>query len=101
MLAYRRDEVRDLNAAGRALMDQAGRLGHDRLVLAGGEFAVGDECPPPPLVVFSLYWFSFRIARAHQAVVCRDILGILATNPSSARRSYANPTAADRARRRA
>ena len=43
MLAYRRDEVRDLNAAGRALMDQAGRLGPDRLVLAGGEFAVGDE----------------------------------------------------------
>ena len=43
MLAYRREEVRDLNAAGRALMDQAGRLGPQRLVLAGGEFAVGDE----------------------------------------------------------
>jgi ATP-dependent exoDNAse (exonuclease V) alpha subunit len=43
MLAYRREEVRDLNAAGRALMDQAGRLGADRLVLAGGEFAAGDE----------------------------------------------------------
>ena len=43
MLAYRREEVRDLNAAGRALMDQAGRLGPERLVLAGGEFAVGDE----------------------------------------------------------
>jgi ATP-dependent exoDNAse (exonuclease V) alpha subunit len=43
MLAYRREEVRDLNAAGRALMDQAGRLGPQRLVLAGGEFSVGDE----------------------------------------------------------
>jgi hypothetical protein len=43
MLAHRREKVRDLNVAGRALMDQAGRLGHERLVLAGGEFAVGDE----------------------------------------------------------
>jgi hypothetical protein len=43
MLAYRREEVRDLNAAGRALMDRAGRLGRERIVLAGGEFAVGDE----------------------------------------------------------
>jgi len=43
MLAYRRDEVRDLNTAGRALMEANGRLGPDRLALPGGEFAVGDE----------------------------------------------------------
>ena len=43
MIAYRRAEVRDLNAAARALMDDAGGLGRDRLELPGGEFAAGDR----------------------------------------------------------
>jgi ATP-dependent exoDNAse (exonuclease V) alpha subunit len=43
MIAYRRAEVRDLNAAARALMDDAGRLGRERLELPAGEFAAGDH----------------------------------------------------------
>ena len=43
MLAYRRQEVHDFNAAGHALMDAAGKLGAERLLLAAGEFAAGDE----------------------------------------------------------
>jgi conjugative relaxase-like TrwC/TraI family protein len=43
MVAHRRSEVRDLNTAARALMDDAGRLGPERLELPGGEFAVGDQ----------------------------------------------------------
>src|SRR4051812_38662451 len=43
MVAHRRSEARDLNAAARALMDDAGRLGPERLELPGGEFAAGDQ----------------------------------------------------------
>jgi hypothetical protein len=43
MVAHRRSEVRDLNAAARALINDAGRLGAERLELPGGEFAVGDH----------------------------------------------------------
>jgi conjugative relaxase-like TrwC/TraI family protein len=43
MVAHRRSQVRDLNAAARAMMDDAGRLGAERLELPGGEFAVGDH----------------------------------------------------------
>jgi conjugative relaxase-like TrwC/TraI family protein len=43
MVAYRRAEVRDLNTAARALMDDEGRLGGARLELLGGEFAAGDR----------------------------------------------------------
>jgi conjugative relaxase-like TrwC/TraI family protein len=43
MVAHRRSHVRDLNAAARALMNDAGRLGAERLKLPGGEFAVGDH----------------------------------------------------------
>jgi hypothetical protein len=43
MIAHRRAQVRALNAAARALMDDAGCLGGDRLQLAGGEFAAGDR----------------------------------------------------------
>lgn len=43
MLAYRRDDVRELNAAARALMLQAGRLGPDALQLGHREFRVGDR----------------------------------------------------------
>ena len=36
-------EVRNLNAAARALMEDEGRLGPARLKLPGGEFAAGDR----------------------------------------------------------
>jgi len=42
MIAARRDEVADLNARARARIERAGGLGVERVVLAGGEFAVGD-----------------------------------------------------------
>ena len=43
MLALRRRDVTDLNQLARQLMDTDGRLGKERLSLAGGEFAVGDR----------------------------------------------------------
>jgi hypothetical protein len=43
MVAHRRSEARELNAAARALVNDAGRLGAERLELAGGEFAAGDQ----------------------------------------------------------
>ena len=43
MLAYRRDDVRELNDAARALMLRAGRLGPDALQLGRREFRVGDR----------------------------------------------------------
>jgi len=42
MLAYRRDDVRELNEAARGLMLRAGRLGPDVLQLGRREFRVGD-----------------------------------------------------------
>ena len=43
MLAYRRDDVRDLNDAARMLMLRAGRLGPGALQLGRREFRVGDR----------------------------------------------------------
>ncbi len=43
MLAYRRDDVRELNEGARALMLKAGRLGPDALQLGSREFRVGDR----------------------------------------------------------
>ncbi len=43
MIAARRSEVAELNARARAVLDQAGRLGDQRIELAGGEFAAGDR----------------------------------------------------------
>ncbi len=43
MLALRRSDVADLNQLARSLMDTAGRLGKDRLVVAEREFAAGDR----------------------------------------------------------
>jgi hypothetical protein len=43
MLALRRRDVAELNALARGLMDSHGRLGRDRLVVAGREFAAGDR----------------------------------------------------------
>jgi len=43
MIALRRTDVVALNGAARALMDAEGRLGRERLELAGREFAVGDR----------------------------------------------------------
>ena len=43
MLAYRRDDVRELNDAARALMLRAGQLGPDALQLGRREFRVGDR----------------------------------------------------------
>jgi hypothetical protein len=43
MVAHRRSEARELNAAARALMNDAGRLGAERLELPGGGFAAGDQ----------------------------------------------------------
>ena len=43
MLALRRSDVADLNQLARSLMDTAGRLGKERLVIAEREFAAGDR----------------------------------------------------------
>jgi hypothetical protein len=43
MIAPRRADVADLNAAARALMDAEGKLGKERLEVAGVDFAVGDR----------------------------------------------------------
>ena len=44
MIAYRRVDVADLNAAAHALMDEHGRLGSERLLLSSGtELAAGDR----------------------------------------------------------
>jgi conjugative relaxase-like TrwC/TraI family protein len=43
MLAHRREDVRDLNAAVRALLRDAGRLGEDALTAGGRDFRVGDR----------------------------------------------------------
>ncbi len=43
MLAYRRNDVRDLNDAARALMLRTGRLGPEELQLGRREFRVGDR----------------------------------------------------------
>jgi conjugative relaxase-like TrwC/TraI family protein len=43
MLAYRRDDVRELNDAARALMLRAGRLGPEALQFGRREFRVGDR----------------------------------------------------------
>jgi len=43
MLAYRRDDVRELNDAAHVLMLNAGRLGPDALQLSRREFRVGDR----------------------------------------------------------
>ena len=43
MLAYRREDVRDLNQAARKLMLAAGRLGDDKRDLGEREFRVGDR----------------------------------------------------------
>jgi conjugative relaxase-like TrwC/TraI family protein len=43
MLAYRRDDVRELNDAARDLMLRAGRLGPDALQFGRREFRVGDR----------------------------------------------------------
>ena len=43
MIALRRRDVAELNALGRALMDSHGRLGPERISVAGREFAPGDR----------------------------------------------------------
>jgi ATP-dependent exoDNAse (exonuclease V) alpha subunit len=43
MYAVRRVDVEDLNQRARQRLDQAGRLGFERMEAAGREFAVGDE----------------------------------------------------------
>jgi len=43
MLAYRRDDVRELNDAARSLMQKAGRLGPETLQFGRREFRVGDR----------------------------------------------------------
>jgi hypothetical protein len=43
MIALRRRDVAELNALARALMDSHGRLGRDRVTIAGSEFAGGDR----------------------------------------------------------
>jgi hypothetical protein len=43
MLAYRRDDVRDLNDAAHTLMLRAGRLGPEAVHVGGREFRVGDR----------------------------------------------------------
>jgi conjugative relaxase-like TrwC/TraI family protein len=43
MIALRRSDVAELNAAARALMEAEGKLGTERLELAGLDFAVGDR----------------------------------------------------------
>ena len=43
MIAFRRADVRELNARARALMEQNGRLGSNALQLRHAEFAAGDR----------------------------------------------------------
>jgi conjugative relaxase-like TrwC/TraI family protein len=43
MIAQRRRDVAELNAVARALMDAEGRLGRERLEIAGREFRAGDR----------------------------------------------------------
>ena len=43
MIALRRRDVGELNALARGLMETHGRLGRDRLTIAGKEFAAGDR----------------------------------------------------------
>jgi conjugative relaxase-like TrwC/TraI family protein len=43
MIAHRRRDVTELNTLARALMDTHGRLGRERIVIAGTEFAAGDR----------------------------------------------------------
>jgi hypothetical protein len=43
MIALRRRDVAELNALARTLMDTHGRLGRDRLVIGGSEYAEGDR----------------------------------------------------------
>jgi hypothetical protein len=43
MLAYRRDDVRDLNAVARTLLIRAGQLGPVALEFGGHEFRIGDR----------------------------------------------------------
>jgi conjugative relaxase-like TrwC/TraI family protein len=43
MIALRRRDVAELNVLARALMDSHGRLGRDRVTIAGSEFASGDR----------------------------------------------------------
>jgi conjugative relaxase-like TrwC/TraI family protein len=43
MIALRRNDVAELNALARALMDSHGRLGQERLHTRSGEFAAGDR----------------------------------------------------------
>ncbi|MGH3093857.1 MAG: MobF family relaxase [Gaiellaceae bacterium] len=43
MIALRRADVAGLNAAARAVMEAEGRLGRERLAVAGRDFAVGDR----------------------------------------------------------
>ena len=43
MLAYRLDDVRDLNDAARTLLIRTGRLGSETLALGEREFRVGDR----------------------------------------------------------
>jgi conjugative relaxase-like TrwC/TraI family protein len=43
MIALRRRDVADLNALARALMETHGRLGKERLMVSGREFAAGDR----------------------------------------------------------
>ncbi len=43
MIAYRRADVAELNAVGRTLLDQEGRLGTDRLRIDNVELAAGDR----------------------------------------------------------
>jgi hypothetical protein len=43
MIALRRSDVAELNAAARTLMQAEGRLGRERLDMAGVDFAVGDR----------------------------------------------------------
>lgn len=42
VITLHRADARDLNARARRRLDAAGRLGAERVQLAGGEFAVGD-----------------------------------------------------------
>jgi hypothetical protein len=43
MIAHRRRDVAELNAVARVLLDAEGRLGRERLEIAGGEFRAGDR----------------------------------------------------------
>src|SRR5436305_12892282 len=43
MIALRRRDVAELNALARGLMESTGKLGRERLTVAGREFAAGDR----------------------------------------------------------